>query len=146
MNLCIGISKASQDTNISAKILEAAVDDFIYLIFHEFNNSIELPILPAGFQLGNIKPVIENGIYQWLLRGVSNYKCLPPFTVSFRKVNVVSEKNSAFNNAWMVLCTRIIKGYKFQRQREDLNFKLFACDNNYLTQQLPIVASGICDL
>ena len=62
MNLCIGISKASQDTNISAKILEAAVDAFVYLIFHECNNSIELPTLPPGFQLGNIKPVTENGM------------------------------------------------------------------------------------
>ena len=37
----------------------------------------------------------------------------------------------------MVLRTRIIKGYKFQWQQEDLNFKVFAPDNNYLTQKLP---------
>ena len=54
--------KASQDTNISAKILKATADAFVYLIFHECNNSIELPTLPLGFQLGNITSVIENGM------------------------------------------------------------------------------------
>ena len=59
--LNLGISKASQDSDIPTKIVKANADIFTEISFIEFERSLEIDNFPTSMKLANVTPVHKKG-------------------------------------------------------------------------------------
>ena len=112
--LKLNVAKVSEDPDIPLKIIKKYSDIFSYILFKEFNKSLEICKFPSCLKMANVTPIYTKGhrsdklpssqyfteFVTKFLKGVCVNKFLHFLRISFLSINEGLGKNIVLNTAY----------------------------------------------